>query len=177
MLPCGAGGPIEDLEGILGSWARQARERIGNSARPLALVWELLRERLRKAARPDAAIVDCIASIERARGAGAMDRFRPAGLSLRQWQRRFLDSTGFTPKSFARIVRLQGVLANHEANPRRPWSELALDAGYFDQSHLIPEFRSFTGSSPERFFAARPALEDFYLDFPDDAFLQDAHWR
>jgi AraC-like DNA-binding protein len=31
-------------------------------------------------------------------------------------------------------------------------TRLAVDAGYFDQSHFIREFRAFTGTAPRRFF-------------------------
>jgi AraC-like DNA-binding protein len=36
--------------------------------------------------------------------------------------------------------------------PRDPdWSDVALEHGYYDQSHLIDEFRQFAGDTPAAF--------------------------
>ena len=40
----------------------------------------------------------------------------------------------------------------------RPWTDAALEAGYFDQSHLIRDFRRFVGCTPSEFAASRPGL-------------------
>jgi AraC-like DNA-binding protein len=43
--------------------------------------------------------------------------------------------------------------AARQATPARPdWARIAVDAGYYDQSHLINEFRAFSGRTPETFF-------------------------
>jgi len=31
------------------------------------------------------------------------------------------------------------------------WTAIALDCGYYDQSHLIRDFREFAGMSPEQY--------------------------
>lgn len=48
------------------------------------------------------------------------------------------------PKVFSRIVRFQRVLRD----PGRDWARIAADYGYFDQAHLIHDFRQFTGETP-----------------------------
>lgn len=167
FLPCELLGEVEDLEGVLGTWAKRTRERLGQSSKNLEQLWPLLRE-LRPAKR-DEAIQWSVAAMEAALGRGPVDAFLPDGLQTRQWQRRFMKSTGFSPKAFARIVRLQSTIALVHSRGTPDWSALALEAGFYDQAHLTNEFRAFTGKTPERYFAAALALEDFY----HDAFFQD----
>jgi AraC-like DNA-binding protein len=56
-----------------------------------------------------------------------------------------------SPKVFARVVRLGRVIERVRAVPAEApinWSTLALDLGYYDQSHLVDEFREMTGVTP-----------------------------
>jgi methylphosphotriester-DNA--protein-cysteine methyltransferase len=167
FLPCELMGEVEDLEGVLGHWAKQTRERLGQATGTMEMVWRQLRKL--KPANCDEAIQHSIAAMEIARGRGAVDAFLPDGLQTRQWQRRFLKSTGFTPKAFCRIIRLQSTIALVGPRRVRDWSALALEAGFYDQAHMNNEFRAFTGSTPERYFSGRLGMEDFY----HDAFFQD----
>ncbi|MEI9813493.1 MAG: helix-turn-helix domain-containing protein [Acidobacteriota bacterium] len=69
-----------------------------------------------------------------------------AGISIRQWERRFLDTVGLPPKTFSRIQRFQRVL--RESAGQAGWADAALRCGYYDQAHLIRDFRDFTGDTP-----------------------------
>lgn len=61
----------------------------------------------------------------------------------------FQQQVGLSPKSLARIHRFRGALdILNKANGQVPWIELADACGFYDQSHLINEFRRFTGFSP-----------------------------
>ena len=61
----------------------------------------------------------------------------------------FQQQVGLSPKSLARAHRFRGALALLDrADGKVPWTELADACGYYDQSHLINEFRRFTGFSP-----------------------------
>jgi AraC-like DNA-binding protein len=61
------------------------------------------------------------------------------------------DHLGAPPKLLGRVLRLQRAikLIGHSNQPR--WVELALDCGYFDQSHLIREFGQLAGCTPEEY--------------------------
>ena len=98
--------------------------------------------------------------MEAALGRGRVESYVPDGIGLRQWQRRFLRASGFTPKAFARIVRFQNAIRLYESG--QGCSDVALEAGYYDQSHLTNEFRALGGSSPEAFFESGRAMEEFY---------------
>jgi AraC-like DNA-binding protein len=68
----------------------------------------------------------------------------------------FGREVGLSPKHFARIGRVRRVLSL--AGQRR-WATVAEDAGFFDQAHMISDFRAFMGVSPEAYLAGRlPAV-------------------
>lgn len=73
-------------------------------------------------------------------------------LSQRQFERNFKLLTGFSPKNFSRIVRFEKSIEN-AINQDLSLTEVALQAGYFDQSHMIREFRAFTGKNPVAYFS------------------------
>jgi transcriptional regulator GlxA family with amidase domain len=61
----------------------------------------------------------------------------------------FQQQVGLSPKALARIHRFRGALALLDGSAGQvPWAELAEQCGFYDQSHLINEFRRFTGFSP-----------------------------
>ena len=73
------------------------------------------------------------------------------GVSERQLERRFLARVGVTPKRFATLRRFERAVARASTAPSL--TAAALDAGYYDQSHFIRDFRRFVGSSPSKHFA------------------------
>jgi AraC-like DNA-binding protein len=84
------------------------------------------------------------------RGNCRIDRLaREAAISGRQLERLFLAEVGISPKEFASICRFDWVIRN--LRPGVSWAELALDAGYSDQAHLIRNFVGRTGQTPARF--------------------------
>ena len=75
---------------------------------------------------------------------------RELGVSRRQLERAFRRRTGMTPMQLGRVIRFQNVF---RALPESggDWISVALDCGYYDQSHLIRDFREFAGESPRAF--------------------------
>lgn len=72
-------------------------------------------------------------------------------LSEKQFERRFRDHSGFTPKVYSRIIRFESALWN--SGRYRTLSELAHAYGYYDQAHFIRDFRQFSGFSPGRYLS------------------------
>jgi AraC-like DNA-binding protein len=64
----------------------------------------------------------------------------------------FLQYTGLPPKLFCKINRFQHSLNLVNANGQN-LTNIAYESGYFDQSHFIREFKSFTGITPNSFAA------------------------
>jgi AraC-like DNA-binding protein len=75
------------------------------------------------------------------------------GLSERQLRRRFESAVGYGPKRLARIVRFQRLLdLIRSRGARTRWAELAIEANYADQPHMINECRALAGMSPSALF-------------------------
>jgi AraC-like DNA-binding protein len=77
---------------------------------------------------------------------------RRAGLSDRQFTRRFERQVGLTPKLFARTVRLNSVLDARARSPGTGWTPLIHTAGYADQAHFVRDCRALAGDAPQSFF-------------------------
>jgi transcriptional regulator GlxA family with amidase domain len=67
---------------------------------------------------------------------------------MRQYERRFQEEVGLTPKAFARTARFQRALDAKRFFPGRTWLSIAHEFGYFDQMHMVRDFQSFCGFAP-----------------------------
>jgi AraC-like DNA-binding protein len=97
-------------------------------------------------------------AIVRARGRVRLDDMASSlGLGARQLERRFLRGVGIPPRALARLVRFQQVfrLVHERAACAGAWAEVACAAGYYDQAHLLRDFRELAGTTPPRFLAAQ----------------------
>ena len=74
------------------------------------------------------------------------------GWSRRRLVARFREQVGLPPKAAARMIRFDHARALAERSQRPDWARIAFDCGYYDQSHLINDFRSVTGRTPVTFF-------------------------
>lgn len=75
------------------------------------------------------------------------------GVSHRALIARFGRATGTTPKLYAQVLRFHRLLdAVHASGGRPEWATLAAAAGYYDQPHVIREFRRFSGWTPAEYF-------------------------
>jgi AraC-like DNA-binding protein len=72
-------------------------------------------------------------------------------LSRQHLARLFQEYVGIRPKQFARVIRFQALLKNVRQTQRVNWADEAAMLGYYDQAHLITDFRQFSGTSPEKF--------------------------
>lgn len=71
------------------------------------------------------------------------------GVTARHLRRAFTESVGIGPKEYARSVRLQRAVQRSATS--KDWARIAADAGYYDQSHLIADFRQLVGLTPGAF--------------------------
>ncbi|MFE0027605.1 helix-turn-helix domain-containing protein [Amycolatopsis sp. NPDC059021] len=113
---------------------------------------------LRAPARPaDRMIGQVIQAMRAAPGAPVSRYAAAAGLSERQLRRRFLVAVGLSPKAYARVARLHHAMALARSSPVPDWADIAVRSGFYDQPHMIAEFRRAVGSSCVRFFQAAAA--------------------
>jgi AraC-like DNA-binding protein len=79
-------------------------------------------------------------------------------LSRRHLNRRFQGSVGWTPRDFKRLARFARAWRIACAGPVASWAAVAADAGYFDQAHLVRDFKDLAGETPTHLFS--PAWYD-----------------
>ncbi len=71
------------------------------------------------------------------------------GLGVRQFERRFDQEIGISPKLYARIIRFEAALQRRAVSPTTPWTNIAHDLGYHDQMHMVHDFTRLSGDSPD----------------------------
>jgi AraC-like DNA-binding protein len=108
--------------------------------------------------------------IFRERGAVGIAALASAhSLGLRQFERRFEQEMGVSPKSFARIARFQFALDAKLVSPQRTWLNIAHSFGYHDQMHMIHDFEALGRATPthliEQMADARPPALAFEENF------------
>ncbi len=138
-----------DLEVLWGPAGRELRERLGtatNVQHRFEILETVLLRRLTGSVLGQRAVE---LAIERL----ACDRHHVGqvaaelGMTRRRLIELFTSEVGMTPKLYFRVQRFQWALKRAGASGLR-WVELALAAGYCDQSHLVRDFASFSGFAP-----------------------------
>jgi AraC-like DNA-binding protein len=149
------------LEDIWGRGAVELRERLLESRTPSSMFAVLERALLRRLLdpRPRHAVVE--AALRRFAAAPTVARVRDVGESTGYGAKRFIElfreDVGLTPKVFCRVLRFQAVLDRIVSGREVDWARVAVDCGYYDQSHLIRDFRAFSGMTPSEY---RPVAPD-----------------
>jgi AraC-like DNA-binding protein len=77
---------------------------------------------------------------------------------------RFREQVGLPPKQVARLLRFQR--ASEMISAAADWRVVAQQCGYYDQAHLINEFRQFSGDTPHGLARRRLAAGGFAADAP-----------
>ncbi len=85
-----------------------------------------------------------------------------ACLSRKQYERTFLSVVGTSPKQFLKIVRFQNAIYQKHRNRHLQLTGLAYDCGYYDQSHMINDFKSLSGLTPGQYFAGCDPYSDYF---------------
>ena len=154
---------VLDLDAVLGDSMLALRQRLLDATAPetrLALFEHWLLERVRRQPPAHYAVRwaerrlrETGGGIEIAELAGELGYSRKHLVSL------FQREVGLTPKALARVLRFSQALGRLRECDAPRWDELALECGYYDQSHLIREFQSFAGHAPTSFLR-QASLDD-----------------
>jgi AraC-like DNA-binding protein len=79
------------------------------------------------------------------------------GLSDRRFIELFRREVGMTPKLYCRVSRFRAVVSALGSTSAVDWAGTAVACGYYDQAHLIHDFREFAGISPSAYITRRTA--------------------
>jgi len=86
-----------------------------------------------------------------------------ASMDVRTFRRRCGRLLGMGPKRLARLVRSDRVVAALSGWTRVGWAAFAADHGFYDQAHLIREFRNFLGLTPVEFLTRRAVFGQYVV--------------
>jgi AraC-like DNA-binding protein len=142
--------PLEDL------WSRRARDlkRQLDDAGSMQAVMHILLGNLPAPAAALTPTQRAIESLAIAHGNADLEvAARQANLSPRHFRRRCLEESGLPPKLLCRVLRFRHACRMAGEEDRLNWPDIALEAEYFDQSHLIRDFQKFTGHAPMAIFS------------------------
>jgi AraC-like DNA-binding protein len=122
----------------------------GSNQACIDIIQRFLLKMVRQQAKPDLLIQEAVRSIRHAGGnLRIKELLHELHISQDAFEKRFRKTTGASPKQFASIVRLRGLIGRADTGTL---TALAYEAGYFDQAHFIKDFKSFTGKTPGEFY-------------------------
>jgi len=111
----------------------------------------------------DPCVTSAIQVIESRKGMISVDYLaKETGVSSRHLERKFKERVGLSPKQMCRSLRFKHVISSKARNPRGSWTAAALDCGYYDQAHMINDFKHYTGVSPSDFFNNPMVVDPFF---------------
>ena len=85
-----------------------------------------------------------------------------ACLSRKQFERIFLNIVGISPKQFLKIIRFQNAIYQKSLKPDLSLTELSHLCGYYDQAHMIHDFKSLSGYTPRQFLKDTDVFSDYF---------------
>jgi AraC-like DNA-binding protein len=144
---------FDDAIALHGSSIRELWNRMGEEATfsgRCALMDEYLMRRL-PVLTPLGKIAIAAKHMFRLRGCVRMPSVgRQAALGLRHFERTFQKTVGMNPKAFARIARFQAAVDEKLKCPSKTWLEIAHSCDYYDQMHMIHDFKLLGQNTPSR---------------------------
>lgn len=88
---------------------------------------------------------------------------KQACLSTKQFQRKFIERIGLSPKLFCRINRFNHAYYYKISHPNASWSSIAQEHSYTDYHHLEKEFKKFTSLTPNEWLKQNQASPERIL--------------
>jgi AraC-like DNA-binding protein len=141
---------LTDTSVELGDISRGLREFEG--AESIADVDRIIGALAKTAGEEDRLLAAAVSEVEAGRLVRVGKMADLAGLSARQFERRFRQAVGIPPKLFSRMQRFQRVFGALE-DAKAGWADAAAACGYYDQAHLIRDFQEFAGKPPAALLA------------------------
>jgi AraC-like DNA-binding protein len=158
--PAAAGRPLLGLQEVWGRDAELLADRLAGAPTAetaLVIAEDALLAHAVLPLRPDPLVAAAVAALDR--GMPVAQVAARLGVSQSTLLRRFTAQVGLSPKRLARVRRLRRLLAAAHGRPGTGWADSAVGCGYFDQAHMIADFRALAGMSPEQY---RPQLTEPY---------------
>ena len=154
--------PVSDLWGRDGHFLEDELNAAPDDGLRVAAVSRFLRSRLDDASAPEGPVAHAVRRMLARRGPVPVEGLaRELGISRRHLERAFLREAGMPPSLLGRVIRFQNVFRALAAGAG--WVGAALDCGYYDQSHLIRDFRELAGEAPRAFLREAGAFGGVFV--------------
>jgi AraC-like DNA-binding protein len=154
-------GRIVDLVDVVGADGRRLTDQLRETPtwrQRFALVDRFLLRRLEEGPKPSPEVGWAWRRLVASCGAVPIGRLASeVGWSHKHLIAKFRQQVGLRPKTAARLLRFDGVWRRLDRRQPLDWGQVAREAGYADQAHLIRDFHQCPGTTPTA-FAARTAL-------------------
>ncbi|WP_139219591.1 helix-turn-helix domain-containing protein [Actinopolyspora alba] len=154
--------PLEELWGADADLVRERVLAAPDAGARLRTLESVLRERLaRRAEAAHSAVAHPAAVAATACLSGALGSRRIGrlgerlGWTPRRVEQVFRADVGLSPKAYQRLWRFRAALEGIDEAGRLGWPAFATAHGYYDQAHLIREFRSHCGLPPTEYLRRR----------------------
>jgi len=145
------------LDVFLGNGGTELEEKImtaPDNGKRAELLAAFLEKRLLHARIKDDAIAASIKHVIHSHETNTVEQLAyKFNLSTRQFDRKFKEYAGFSPKMYMRLVRLSNAL-KQQCNDKS-LTQIAHECGYYDQSHFIHDVKAFTGYEPGFYFSGK----------------------
>lgn len=154
---------VTDLEALASEFQNDLLRCVEETSSLLrvAAVEKLLVERVRSC-KHESRLVNLVTRIVQHGGQISVNQLATdAGVSSRQLERRFLLEVGIGPKLLCRILRFQQIFRAVDRDDEG-WAAVAANCGYYDQAHLIRDFREFARQTPALLFENSSALTESF---------------
>lgn len=126
------------------------------------LIEEFLRGMLAAGPEPNPCVGYAVDAILRDPGRTTIGELnRRIGYSPKHFISLFREQVGLTPKAYLRIIRFQRAVAAAENSREADWARISNDCGFYDQAHLIADFKRFSGFTPGEYVKRRNGILNY----------------
>jgi AraC-like DNA-binding protein len=142
--------------GDAGTWASLLTEELASAATAgcrAAILDRRLRDRLAAAPEENRAVAYAVYVLARRLDVPIEELAGDLGWSRKRLSSQIREATGVGSRLFRRLARFSRLITRLQRREAIPWAELALDCGWFDQPHMLHDFRDFAGVTPREFLA------------------------
>lgn len=145
----------EEMQSVLGNQIKSVRERIEQAQtfpQMVAIMDAFLLKKTETYKVQRHPIDQVITGMSTTDSRFSLDQLAyQACLSPRQFERKFLERTGVSPKFYGRLVRFNQAMKLKKSQNDQSWLAVAYQCGYFDHNHLLRDFKEFMGEVPSGF--------------------------
>lgn len=155
--------PIECLDDKLFFELQQAILNAENKMECVGIIERYLLKRLAQLAPNIASYQYIIQQMELNSNISIKQLSNTSNICYKQFNRRFVNNIGINPKYLIRIIRFQKTLFALQNGFHTSLSDLSFACGYYDASHVIKEFKEFTGYTPNEYINMYSPFSDYFL--------------